>query len=156
MTLSRAGRADTTTKVMSTILQLATEITASAQPNHCLGLHCAQTPGGWTSPSLNATISSPAPPKPVRFIFNTSIDADHTGGNQKLGELPADSKIVGVTFPPVGVVPSAEIIAYETVLQRMSDARLPAYERVADITVDVAPDPQVTCDLVMQALRSRE
>ncbi len=116
-----AGRADMSTKVMSTILQLATEITASAQPNRCLGLHCAQTPGGWTSPSLNAMISSPAPPKPVRFIFNTSIDADHTGGNQKLGELPADSKIVGVTFPPVGVVPSAEIIAYETVLQRMSE-----------------------------------
>jgi hypothetical protein len=38
----------------------------------------------------------------------------------------------------------------------MSDARLPAYERLADITVDVAPDPQVTCDRVMQALRARE
>jgi shikimate kinase len=42
------------------------------------------------------------------------------------------------------------------VLQRMSDERLPAYERLADITVDVAPDPQVTCDRVMQALRARE
>ena len=42
------------------------------------------------------------------------------------------------------------------VLQRMSDARLPAYERLADITVDVAPDPQVTCDRVMQALQARE
>ena len=42
------------------------------------------------------------------------------------------------------------------VLQQMSAARLPAYERLADITVDVAPDPNVTCDRVMQALRARE
>jgi shikimate kinase len=42
-----------------------------------------------------------------------------------------------------------------SVLQQMSDARLPAYERLADITVDVAPDPTVTCDRVMQALRAR-
>src|SRR5690348_1161941 len=36
------------------------------------------------------------------------------------------------------------------VLQKMSAARLPAYERLADITVDVASDPNVTCDRVMQ------
>ena len=41
------------------------------------------------------------------------------------------------------------------VLQQMSAARLPAYERLADITVDVASDPKVTCDRVMQALRAR-
>jgi shikimate kinase len=41
------------------------------------------------------------------------------------------------------------------VLQQMSAARLPAYERLADITVDVASDPNVTCDRVMQALRAR-
>jgi shikimate kinase len=38
------------------------------------------------------------------------------------------------------------------VLQEMSAARLPAYERLADITVDVASDPNVTCDRVLQAL----
>jgi shikimate kinase len=41
------------------------------------------------------------------------------------------------------------------VLQKMSAARLPAYERLADITVDVAGDPNVTCDRVMQALAAR-
>ncbi len=116
-----AGPADMVAKVMSTMLQLATAITASPEPNRCLGLHCAQTPAGWTSPSLNAIISSPAPPKPVRFIINTSVDADHTGGNERLAELPADAKIVGVTFPPVGVAPTAEIIAHENVLHRMSE-----------------------------------
>lgn len=116
-----AGKADMTTKVMSTILDLAKQITSSPRPNHCLGLYCEQTPAGWTSPSLNAVISSPAPPKPVRYIIDTSVDQDHTGGNAKLAELPSDSKIVGVTFPPVGIVPSAEIIAHENVLQRMSE-----------------------------------
>ncbi|MGZ4230752.1 MAG: shikimate kinase [Solirubrobacteraceae bacterium] len=41
------------------------------------------------------------------------------------------------------------------VLQEMSAARLPAYERLADITVDVDSDPTVTCDRVMQALAMR-
>ncbi|MBV8905004.1 MAG: hypothetical protein JOZ22_15345, partial [Acidobacteriia bacterium] len=98
-----AGRKEMTAKVMSKVLELATEITASPGPNRCVGLHCPQAPFGWTSPSMNAVISSPAPPKPIRYIVNTSDDAEQTGGNEKLAELPADAKIVGVTFPPVGV-----------------------------------------------------
>src|SRR5258705_3749751 len=43
----------------------------------------------------------------------------------------------------------------QAVLQRMSAARLPAYERLADITVDVPGDPKVTCDRVTQALAAR-
>ena len=53
--------------------------------------------------------------------MNTSVDADHTGGNEKLAELPADAKIVGVTFPPVGVAPGATVISHENVLKRMSE-----------------------------------
>jgi glyoxylase-like metal-dependent hydrolase (beta-lactamase superfamily II) len=75
---------------------------------------------------MNAIISSPAPPKPIRFIINTSVDADHTGGNEKLSQLPSDAKIVGVTFPPVGVAPSATVIAHETILDRMTAAKAPS------------------------------
>lgn len=39
-------------------------------------------------------------------------------------------------------------------LQRLSAARLPLYENVADITIQVADDPESTCDLVMDALRA--
>jgi glyoxylase-like metal-dependent hydrolase (beta-lactamase superfamily II) len=120
------GTESQSTKLMSKVLDLATAITSSPQPNRCLGLHCAGTPAGWSSPSLNAIITSPAPPKPVRFILNTSADPDHVGGNEKLATLPADAKIVGVTFPPVGVAPGATVIAQENVLQRMTDSKAPA------------------------------
>jgi shikimate kinase len=41
------------------------------------------------------------------------------------------------------------------VLQQMNADRLPAYERLADITVDVASDPEVTCDRVLEAIAAR-
>lgn len=41
------------------------------------------------------------------------------------------------------------------VLQRLSAARLPMFERVADVTIQVAAAPEATCDLVMDALRAR-
>jgi glyoxylase-like metal-dependent hydrolase (beta-lactamase superfamily II) len=115
-----SGRAAMSTKVLSKVLQLATDIAASPAANRCVGLHCPSNPYGWTSPGMNAIINSPAPPKPIRFIINTTLDGDHTGGNERLAELPSDAKIVGVTFPPVGVAPSATIIAHENILQRMS------------------------------------
>ena len=115
-----AGSTQSSAKVLSTVLQLATAATASPAPNRCRGLHCPESPYGWTSPSLNGIISSPARPKPIRYIINTSVDADHTGGNEKLAVLPSDSKIVGVTFPPVSVAPSAIVIAHENVQTRMS------------------------------------
>ena len=115
-----AGTAEMSGKVLSLVLQMATAITATPMPNRCIGLHCPETPYGWSSPSLNAIISSTAPPKPIRYIINTSLDSDHTGGNERLSALPSDSKIVGVTFPPVGIVPSAIVYAQENVLRRMA------------------------------------
>jgi glyoxylase-like metal-dependent hydrolase (beta-lactamase superfamily II) len=116
-----AGRAEMADRVLKTALDLATRVAASPIPNRCLGLGCPKAPYGWSSPELNAIISSPPRPKPIRYIINTSMDADHTGGNARLAQLPADSKILGVTFPPVGVAPSANVIAHENVLIRMSE-----------------------------------
>lgn len=66
-----------------------------------------------------------APPKPVQFVINTSVDADHTGGNEKIakagktftgGNVAGDLRRLGEEDPEAG----AQIYAYQTVLNRMS------------------------------------
>jgi cyclase len=66
-----------------------------------------------------------APPKPIQFIVNTSVDPDHTGGNQKIakagrtftgGNVAGDLRGLGEADPEDG----AQIYAYQTVLNRMS------------------------------------
>jgi glyoxylase-like metal-dependent hydrolase (beta-lactamase superfamily II) len=114
------GPAQLSDQILAAVLQLATNVAAAPAPNRCVGLHCPNTPYGWSSSSLNATINTPQAAKPIRYIINTSVDADHAGGNERLAELPTGSKIVGVTFPPVGVAPQATVIAHENVLGRMS------------------------------------
>src|ERR1700730_4179038 len=60
-----AGTSQMSPKVLSTVLQLVTAVAASPGPNRCVGLHCSESPYRWSSPSLNAVISSPGPPKPI-------------------------------------------------------------------------------------------
>jgi len=66
-----------------------------------------------------------APPKPIQFIINTSVDPDHTGGNAAIaksgrtytgGNVAGDLRGLGEADPEEG----AQIYAYQTVLNRMS------------------------------------
>jgi cyclase len=72
-----------------------------------------------------------APPKPIQFIINTSVDPDHTGGNAKIaksgrtytgGNVAGDLRGLGEADPEEG----AQIYAYQTVLNRMSATLPPA------------------------------
>jgi cyclase len=57
-------------------------------------------------------------PQPVRYIVNTSADADHTGGNEKIGAT--GGQITGGNVAGQVGTDGAEIIAHENVLDRMS------------------------------------
>jgi glyoxylase-like metal-dependent hydrolase (beta-lactamase superfamily II) len=66
------------------------------------------------------TISS----KPIRYIVNTSIDADHTGGNvaiTKAGDTIAGGNVLG----DIGesATRGAAIISFQTILDRMSASK---------------------------------
>ena len=118
-----AGGAATAEAVVAAIAQLAREVTAApATVKPCAGFACA----GVMYPSLLATIASPAPPRPIQFIVNTSADPDHVGGNAVIARA-------GTTYgggPGLGafafVKESAMIYAHEQVLARMTDAKIPS------------------------------
>jgi glyoxylase-like metal-dependent hydrolase (beta-lactamase superfamily II) len=114
--LVNTGSAKMTEKLQAAVNQLATFL-AAGKTNKCNGVDCPGT-WGWASPFMNTVISSPDPPKPLRYIINTSAAGDNVGGNEKLA--------VSGFFPRVGlggatgVGRTATIIAHENVLNRMS------------------------------------
>jgi len=134
------GAAAMSDKLLTAINQLANSAVMPPAPNNCLGANCPNT-WGYSSPFINSVISSPAPPKPIRFIMNTSAAAEHIGGNQKLasaGFFPRGGGF-GAAVENVGRI--ASIVAHENVLLHMSApagkvAPAPAAARPTDTFFD--------------------
>ncbi|HET9834119.1 MAG TPA: MBL fold metallo-hydrolase, partial [Vicinamibacterales bacterium] len=64
--------------------------------------------------------------QPIRYVINTTFDAGHIGGNEKLGSI--GSQITGGNVAGQVGTDGAEIIAHENVLERMSArTNKPAY-----------------------------
>jgi cyclase len=119
-----AGTESMADKVVAAVRALDREVnSAPTVVRPCAGLGCS----GNEFASFLGTVASPAPPKPIQYIVNTSADRDHTGGNAAI-------TISGTTFgggPGLGafagvVKESATIYAHENVLERMSAAKVAA------------------------------
>jgi cyclase len=78
-----------------------------------------------TRSNLPRMISPPAPPKPIRYIINTSLDPDHTGGNEKLSQAGATITGGNVAGNISDASQGASIISHENVLLRMTTAQAP-------------------------------
>ena len=108
-----SGRAGMEGKILDAVNRLSRNLARFGQP-------VARNEGGGGSGSV---VSGYTPPKPIRYIANTSALADHAGGNEKLAGA-------GITYTGGNVAgdlstagEGAAIVAHENVLQRMSDAK---------------------------------
>jgi cyclase len=99
-----AGLPEMTDKVLTAIQQLSRDLAKEGQPLRSYG-----------------------PPKPIRYLANTTISPDHTGGNVKIAES-------GKTFTGGNVAgdlasglanDNAAILSTEKAMLRMVDAKMP-------------------------------
>jgi hypothetical protein len=113
------GSAAMSDKILAAINQVSSAVTAQPVANNCAGASC---PGiwGWSSPYINSVISSPAPPKPIRYIINTSAAPENVGGNEKIASAGFFPRVGGFGGAVDNIGRIASIVAQENVLNRMS------------------------------------
>jgi glyoxylase-like metal-dependent hydrolase (beta-lactamase superfamily II) len=132
--LVNSGSAAMTDKVQAALAQLAATATAAPLPNRCSGANCPGLQWGWASPYINTVISSPQPPKPVRYILNTNDAAEHVGGNAKIAASGFFPRGGGFGSAVTNFGRNASVVAHENVLSRMSasvNKQPPAYPETA-------------------------
>jgi glyoxylase-like metal-dependent hydrolase (beta-lactamase superfamily II) len=117
--LVNTGSAKMTDKMLAAVNQLASSVVSSPAANQCAGAAC---PGawGWSSPYISSVINSPAPPRPLRYIINTSADPDNVGGNERAATSGFFPRGGGFGSAVDNVGQRASVIAHENVLNRMS------------------------------------
>jgi glyoxylase-like metal-dependent hydrolase (beta-lactamase superfamily II) len=130
------GTAAMAPKVLEALKQLSVAVTSRVTRKECFGTSCPGT-WGWSSPFIGAEIASPAPPRPIRYIINTSAAPEHVGGNATIaaaGFFPRAAGGFGTAVESVGR--GAAIVAHENVLNAMSEAKAPAAAQPTDAFFD--------------------
>ena len=107
------GAAAMSAKVLDAIRRLQRQLELKEAP---VDLHWGAETRGTLQNSLNPI----APPKPIRYIVNTQMDADHTGGNAALAKAGKTFTGGNVAGDIADAGQGASIIANENVLTRMS------------------------------------
>jgi glyoxylase-like metal-dependent hydrolase (beta-lactamase superfamily II) len=110
-----SGSAQMTDRVLDAIQHLARDLNVVGQP--------------LKRPSLGGSESVLAgyvPAKPIRYIANTSLFPDHTGGNEKLAQAGRTFTGGNVAGEIANASEGAAVLSHENTLQRLSDAKVPA------------------------------
>ena len=122
------GPAALADKLLAAIQDLSHKVTALQMPQQaCIGM--VQGCPWWSSSTFTAATAAPPAAKPIVGIINTSLDADHVGGNAAFSQ--SGRSHVGVN------VDNAWIIAHENanpVLREEHD-KVPAAARTATATL---------------------
>ena len=113
-----AGRAEMSDKVIAAVQRLQREWTVRNEPKP-LGF------GAETRSSV-AERHITAPPKPIRYILNTSADPDHVGGNEKLRKAGHTFTGGNAAGNIADATEGAAILAHENVLSRMAQGEGPS------------------------------
>jgi glyoxylase-like metal-dependent hydrolase (beta-lactamase superfamily II) len=121
-----AGRAEMSDKVLAAVQRLQREWTVRNEPKS-LGF------GAETRSSVSERHIT-APPKPIRYILNTSADPDHVGGNEKLRKAGHTFTGGNVAGNIADATEGAAILAHENVLSRMAQG-----EGQAAVPADALP-----------------
>jgi len=114
------GTAAMSDKILAAINQLASTVVTPPMPNNCIGANCAGT-WGWSSPFINSVITSPTPPKPIRYVIDTSAAPEHVGGNQKIASAGFYPHSAGFGTAVSNSGRAASMVAHENVLFKMSE-----------------------------------
>src|SRR5215510_5518727 len=115
-----SGAAQNAERVLAAIKEL--------QQRLQLALPAASRAGAETATATNLEpfYRTLTPPKPIRYIANTSAMADHVGGNEKIALAGKTFTGGNVTGEIGGEGEKAAILAHENVLARLGDAKVPS------------------------------
>lgn len=109
-----SGLAENTGKVLQSVQQLTTELNKFKQPVT-----------SFSSGGSGDVLTGYRPPKPIRFLLNTSALPEHTGGNPDIAAAGRTFTGGNVTGDLGDVTEGAAVLSHENVLQRLSDSGMP-------------------------------